>query len=267
MMALSRFVDRSKTVGVVKLPHDLSALSMDREMDKDTAAVQNYCYDPAATNFQFAIPICPSTLRPYILDRRTRLPWLTNSENVYGPIKRQVSSFNYFIAYVEGHDAYPTMEEFIKYMAVKEASREDGQAKDTLPAQIVQMVEEVFSSYEKVLGPGFSYVTPQEFKRTTRASMCPKRREILESQGTRGREAVDYKTATTDAYGATSKAAGTTSTTTGVSGGVMESNVRDDGKKEMVDDNKAREAINVLASYAIDKTVDYLMCIKKKLSK
>ena len=49
------------------------------------------------------------------------------------------------------------------YMAEKERQKEVG-ARDTLPSVLVEIVENIFSRYEQVLGKPFS-LDPKEFKR------------------------------------------------------------------------------------------------------
>jgi hypothetical protein len=333
-IALSRFVDRSKTVGVVKLPRDISAVAAVEGKDADFTAVQNYGIDPTLARLDFSVPICPSTLRPYMFDQKTGLPWRASFESVYGPLNKQLSAFGYFIRYVNEYKGYPTMEALIKFMSVREAGREDGKAKDTLPAQVDQIVRGVFSSYQEVLGPSFayatmakdllpkdisqliqdmfsskdnklgssfSYVTVQEFLDITRASMSLTRREAMEKGGQGGQRwrggDVDYNPGVVEAMtraatiGTTATTTGTTATTTGttdtttraatstafLSGKAVpaENNDRDKDRddeqktpeKGKIDDDKVKEAINILASYAIDKAVDYLVYMKNNLSK
>lgn len=164
LVALSKLVDQNKKTNDVAIPTKLDLAT--------PQPVTNYCYpddlsDEAALS---PTPICPQTFRPYTLDRKQKLHWLTCTEKRWGPINKQISNYNYFIRYVHEMGKYPTQEEFIKYTASKQANRESG-AMDTLPKKSVLFVKKMFEDYEEVLGKNFASVTPHDFKTRTYESM------------------------------------------------------------------------------------------------
>jgi len=168
LLALSKLVNRQKSVNTVSLPRNLPV-----DANSVPAAVYNYAYHlhSEADYSQFQPELCRFTLRPVVMDRRRRLHWTACAVEIFGPLDRQISLYNWFIKYVMENGAYPTRSGFIAFLSSKQANREDGKAKDTLPANILYQVDIVFQNYENVLGVGFADVTPLEFKTTAYASM------------------------------------------------------------------------------------------------
>lgn len=154
LIFLSRLVDRQKTVNNISIPNELPKIDIPK-------FVVNYGYPANFTESRRPTAIDPDTYRPYIIDREKNEHWLVCAEATYGPINKQLSSFNYFCKYVFEFASYPTKEEFIKYMAERQRNREN--PFDTLPYYTLDFVDTLFDDYEAVLGLGFSNVSPSSF--------------------------------------------------------------------------------------------------------
>lgn len=165
---LASLVDASKKSHDVFLPISFASPSLVDLQSQVLSPVRHYGYSNEVDFSQWNVEICPSTLRPYTIDRREKKYWKDVSEKLYGPLENQLSANNYFIRFVEEKERYPSKEEFMLYMAEKERLKEVG-ARDTLPSVLVEIVENIFSRYEKVLGKPFS-LDPKEFKRRTALS-------------------------------------------------------------------------------------------------
>ncbi len=167
LVYLATLVDLNKSVNAIIFPDILTS--------KSPRVVINYGYPATLTEAEAmrSTAIDPDTYRPYIIDRKTQHHWLICSEQIYGPINRQLSSYNYFAKYVQEYGTYPTKEQFIKYMADKQANREN--AFDTLPSFIPLFVDVLFSDYEAVLGPSFANVSSSHFIAKAYAKMTNKK--------------------------------------------------------------------------------------------
>ena len=170
LIALASFVDHNKTTNSVMIP--LKPFGVEIPSWK-----KNYSYE--IDQFSTLHPeLSPKTFCPYVIDRKTKKHWLDCVVENFG--SRYISLYNYFIRFVTELDRYPEMEEFIEYVANKQANREDGNAVDTLPAGALFFVKDVFANYEKVLGKNFVDVPPHQFKSVTGFSRSRIEQAILD---------------------------------------------------------------------------------------
>lgn len=181
LLALAELVDRQKSVGVINIPYSLGV-----DAYSVPAAVYNYDYHlhPNAVNVK--PELCRNTFRPVVVDRKRRMHWAAASEECFGPLSRQISLYNWFIKFVLEHQEYPTTDGFVSFLAKKQAHREDGNAKDTLPADIITMVDTLFANYETVLGMGFADISVHEFNTVAYGSMREVERAQLDGSDTLG---------------------------------------------------------------------------------
>lgn len=170
LITLSLLVDASKTNGVVGIPAHFQVKDVPK-------FVKNYCYaevyNPSPRGLN------PKTLRPHTIDPEKKLHWIECSERMFGPLKDQISAYNYFISYITEYKAYPSKEKFTLYMAQRQKNRLEN-AKDTLPQHIALIVDDVFNSYTQVLGEGFANISVETFIATTRTSQDKELRVGLE---------------------------------------------------------------------------------------
>lgn len=154
LLALAHLVDRHKT---------LNAVDIDDFHPVEPRIVINYGYPSTFTieDAKRSTPIDPETFRPYLVDPVKNEHWLKCAEEIYGPINKQLSGYNYFCKYVQEYGAYPTKEDFIKYLSERQANRET--PFDTLPGHTLLFIDTLFSDYEAVLGINFADVQPDVF--------------------------------------------------------------------------------------------------------
>ncbi len=159
------YVDVNKTVGAVFIPRQLPLLTR-------PAHVYNYCYAPGVVD-SFTPELSPLTFRPVVMDRVKHKEWLECAQERLGitDMRQQLSMYKYMISFVHEHGAYPSRDAYIEFVARKQAAREDGGARDTLPEFMAEYTAELFANFETVLGTGFGTVPAAEFVRVTRASM------------------------------------------------------------------------------------------------
>lgn len=165
LLTLADLVDQNKSINSVMIPLNLIPRN-------PPTFVKNYGYRDNLTFNEIlgVAPICPQTFRPYVIDLKKRKHWKECSEKFYGPLSKQLSSYNYFNKFVMENNSYPSKQEFIKYLASKQSNKEEG-AIDTLPSAILHFVDSVFIDFEKVLGKDFKDISPSEFKRRVYNSM------------------------------------------------------------------------------------------------
>jgi hypothetical protein len=176
LVALSHLVDRTKSIGVVMIPLDFKSCGV-----PDWKKNYGYPDDEANPNMDEEPMLSEHTFRPVVIDRKLRKHWVECSEIKYGPLKKQLSNYNYFIKYVHEFGSYPTKQEYLKYIALKQSNREDEcNRMDTLPRQTISFVDCMFENYEKLLGKGFSNVSAGQFKRVTYDSMTEIERARLD---------------------------------------------------------------------------------------
>ncbi len=100
-----------------------------------------------------------------------------------GPLNKQLSAHGYFIRYVQEYKAFPNKDNFIKFMAAKQQSRF---GIDTLPEQVVGMVDAIWLDYEPVLGKDFGLpgqtdkVPVDEFIRLAQEGMSLDTRGVID---------------------------------------------------------------------------------------
>lgn len=165
LISLMKLVDKTKKTNEIFLPRVI------REA-KVPEAVTNYGYPEMPEDWIRApIPICPETCRPYVIDRKERKKWNECAEKRYGPLKGQCCNFKHFIDFVFQKDRYPvTIEEFMLYVAEKQANREMYPL-NTSPKYQLQFITGLFADYEAVLGKNFGQVSVEEFKRRASAGL------------------------------------------------------------------------------------------------
>lgn len=143
---LSTLVDTSKTVGKITIPTVFPEIIIPE-------AVINYGYplyvpEDKLSEYQ-TTKICSKTMRPYTHDQSTSLHWEVQSTNMYGPLEKQISLYNYFIVFVEENKKYPQENEFIKWVAVKQNNREI--SINTLPVYIEYFVKLVMEEFKNIM--------------------------------------------------------------------------------------------------------------------
>lgn len=139
--ALRDLLDKDKKTADITIPNDL-------KLDSIPVAKNNYGYsaedDLLAENFNHEIS--PHTMRPLIVDRLGK-DWKAQAKETYGcEVSEQLSAHSFYINYVIEKEEYPSKDEFINYMANKQAHKKEG-SKDTLPKCIKYIDEAVISNY------------------------------------------------------------------------------------------------------------------------
>ncbi len=162
-------VDAGKTVNAVFIPRALPVRAL-------PPVAYNYAYPRGDLDAQSArgVPeLSPLTFRPVVVDRQKRKHWLACVQEALKitDMHQQLSMYNYFIQCVQDLGHYPTRPEYMLYVAQKQAAREDGGAKDTLPEHMVAYTDALFANYETILGAGFASVAAADFMITTTVSM------------------------------------------------------------------------------------------------
>lgn len=151
LIYLAELVDAGKTVNSV-------IIDMDKAKDYPIPEyIISYGYDYAIDR-NYGCKICPTTMRPYSVDRDKGRLWKDCAIEKFGiPIEKQVSCYARFIEYVESKMCYPTKIKFIKYLEKKERMKVD-YPKNTLPRTILKIIDDVYESFEEVCGKNFSDV-------------------------------------------------------------------------------------------------------------
>jgi len=145
LVKLSQLVDRTKTLGNIPLKEVYEGATASYEV------VTNYGYPDNMTKEQARNPVelSPKTFRPYMVDPKQKKFWKKCSEEISGPLNKQLSGYNYYIDYVNSKNAYPDTEDFIKYVAEKQKNCE--RHIDTLPARAYDILDSVVQSYKIML--------------------------------------------------------------------------------------------------------------------
>jgi hypothetical protein len=173
LLGLAQLVDITKKTNAIFIPRLPTFVT-------SPPYAWNYSYPEHGPADVFMPDVSPRTYRPNVIDRESRKHWSECSAARYGPLKKQISLFNYFIRFVQDRNRYPTsQDEFIFFLAQRQAGRLDGPM-DTLPSNIRAFVRQLFDIYERVLGSGFSNVTPGTFSSVTETSMPENVRKELD---------------------------------------------------------------------------------------
>jgi hypothetical protein len=91
--------------------------------------------------------ICPKTLRPFsFVDG---MHWSKLSEDKYGPLSGQLSLMNYYIMYVDAHNAYPDVDSLLLFIAEKERNSAIS-PRETLPRSVYNSAKYTIEKYEAV---------------------------------------------------------------------------------------------------------------------
>lgn len=154
LVYLSEHVDVLKKVGSIEL---------DIEASKEHPIPQskyNYAYQ-LGQKIPESVELCPKTLRPYSVDRKSGLFWRKEINKRY-PDQKRISIFKRFTDKVISTVAFPSKDEFIEYLYTCEIKSET-MPRDTLPICIVGFVDEMYKMYETICGEGFSAMSPEEF--------------------------------------------------------------------------------------------------------
>lgn len=172
LLYLESKVDASKSTNLVWL--DLKTLSI-------PSSVKNYGYPShyTAENFGKLTTIHHRTFRPYVIDPKLRKHWRECAVQYFGPLEKQLSTYNYFIIYVCTHLKYPTKDEFYSYLYHKQLNRNN--SFDTLPEHVTSIVDGLYVDYSRVLGENFKDIDPKVFKSKTFDSMSEKNRLLIEN--------------------------------------------------------------------------------------
>lgn len=181
IVKLMSMVDAQKANSAIPIYNDFNA--DDTEIP---SFVRNYNYygdyETSKKLLDIEITISPKTMRPLTRVRaptNTIVPWNSESERIYGPLSGQVSAYNYFRRYVEEKKDYPTVNEYIIFIADKEANKEFN-PKDTLPEYLMVHIDALFRDYKKVLGENFEKICVYDFIELSRNSMPIDKRPTLD---------------------------------------------------------------------------------------
>ena len=181
LIGLSKLVDRTKTNGVIPIPEFIMDASGVPILPQVPSAVTRYGYPVHLKDLDHKgdTIICPKTYRPFIKSPLNGKDWKVSAEEKFGPIKDQLSAYNYFIRFTLEFKKYPTKDEFIKFMSNKEANKEF-KPRDTLPKLVTTFVDDIFESYSLVLGLDFSKVDVKDFIETVDYSRNSDLRGVIE---------------------------------------------------------------------------------------
>lgn len=138
---LASLVKKQDKAGVAVIPNKLGVLPIPESK-------KNYGY-PDNKELHQELKISTDTMRPFMYDRSRKKHWKECAESTFGcPTECQLSAYNYFIVFVNEKNKFPDKEEFISWMADKQANRQEN-AMDTLPKEVLLIVDDVFAAYTK----------------------------------------------------------------------------------------------------------------------
>lgn len=189
---LSKLLDRSKVNSSIMIPYDFVGTPLPKFTVNYTYRLYDYILaraaeinsskhedlqDLIATMSDTSPEICPKTLRPYTIDRIKNKHWLECSEELHGPVSKQLSTNNYFIEYVTTKRMYPpSKEDFMVYMYQRQLGRLENST-DTLPMYTWNFVDCLYNRYANVLNT----MSPYEFARIAEASRDKQDRMYMET--------------------------------------------------------------------------------------
>lgn len=162
VFALSKLVDRTKSINNIDIPNDLVP---DTNIPEP---VYNFGYNKEWTEADYLslpkLQICPATYRPYSIDVQKNIAWQEAAKQLYGcSSEKLISHFHLFSVYVMSNIEFPNNKwEFIEWIDKK--MKLSGKGKDTLPTHIVSLVKNLFDSYEEVFGKDFCNVKAVDAK-------------------------------------------------------------------------------------------------------
>ena len=107
------------------------------------------------------IPICPTTLRPFLLAPNNFTPWPKAAAEAFCPEPQLINCHAQFINYVSKYKKFPTKSELAEFCM----NRIVPKRKPTLPAQIDQFMDCVVDGYNEVLKD--NEITPERFIKIT----------------------------------------------------------------------------------------------------
>lgn len=120
--------------------------------------------------FDNLIAISPHTCRPFTVDQVNKCYWRTMANLLLPPEKKRISLFHRFIQYVTRMNRFPSQTEFI-YFVYQREKYSARLPRDTLPEQIVAMVENTYKCYRAVFGENFCDITLEEFIKRSKDSV------------------------------------------------------------------------------------------------
>jgi len=126
----------------------------------------------------YDINLCSKTMRPYLVNPVTKKFWKVESEKQFGPLNTQIHIYTYFGNYVSRYNKYPSKDEMLYYTYLRMKARNFS----TVPKEIDDIVDKLFVSFEKILGPSFSEVSVDLFKKIFNESSNNKNRHLMENQ-------------------------------------------------------------------------------------
>ncbi|KAK8854249.1 hypothetical protein M9Y10_016808 [Tritrichomonas musculus] len=116
------------------------------------------------------IPICPTTLRPFLLVPPTFTPWPKAAVESFCPEPQLINCHAQYINYVNKYRKFPSKAEFAEFCMKMLVPKK----KPTLPAQIDQFIDCVVDGYNEVFS--LKSVSPDDFVKITGSTIWMKTR-------------------------------------------------------------------------------------------
>ena len=117
-----------------------------------------YCLDPCKMP---PIPICPTTLRPFLLVPPTFKPWPKAAAEAFCHEPQLINCHAQYINYVNKYNKFPSKTELAEFCMNRLVPKK----KPTLPAQIDQFMDCVVDGYNEAFI--INEVTPERFIKIT----------------------------------------------------------------------------------------------------
>ena len=111
------------------------------------------------------IPICPTTLRPFLLVPPSFTPWPKAAVDSFCPEKQLINCHAQYINYVNKYQKFPTKNELAEFCMKMLVPKK----RPTLPAQIDQFIDCVVDGYNEVFA--VKDVTPKDFIKITTSTV------------------------------------------------------------------------------------------------
>lgn len=156
LIKLASVIDVSKTTLSIKIDN-IADVPIPPPVYNYSKISNTYTNDPTI--------ICNKTMRPYyhVKLNNQDVTWEVAAKAHFGNSENFISTYNYYIRFVQKYEKYPTKNEMILFMSRSE--RNSIRNRDTLPMKIIQDVDFVFAAYEKV-----DQLTVEEFIKITSLS-------------------------------------------------------------------------------------------------